>query len=246
MYFKSENFTFNGVSNMDKSVILVTFDDDLFKSRGTMLSNEIQTEKTIGGYVSYTVEEKETENITLNLMLVNEDGSQREWDIYSYQEVRDWLCTKDFAPFISEDNEDLIYYLKVINIEKKITLSETGYLEVVFKPLSIYPVQKVVKKCSNGEVIINNLSNVEEFNFPIFKTSSNISIKNKTLDESRVFTLDTDKPTTVDNLMCTVLSDSGENLFSNCNRKWIKLKQGKNVLEVVGDVTIICNFPVSK
>ena len=59
-------------------------------------------------------------------------------DLVDMEQIMDWLCTENFAPFISDDDRDLIYYFKVINIQKVLKFNNKGYLKVTFKPYSKY------------------------------------------------------------------------------------------------------------
>lgn len=246
MFFLSENFTFNGKTNKSMNVELVNFDEDFFYQRGLPYNETINKLDSFSENPLYTsIVNDSVDEIVLNLLLV-ENNRPKVWTTEKIKEIMGWLVTEDFEPFISEDNQDIVYYFKASNIVKYFTPENTGYLEVTFQPYSSYG---YIKKefTTSGSLIINNPSNINNPYKPIIKVTSdvgNISITNSTKKET--FTLnDVTKEIVIDNLYRTVQTLDGENKISNCNRGWISLNKGNNNIEVVGgSATFICEFPV--
>ncbi|MBS5788147.1 MAG: hypothetical protein KIC98_09585 [Clostridioides difficile] len=50
----------------------------------------------------------------------------------------------------------------------------------------------------------------------------------------------------IDNLLYVVQTEKGVNRFDCCNRNWIKLKKGNNILKLTGNfnITISVKFPI--
>lgn len=249
MYFISEKFHFNDVSSQSMGVELVTFDDSFFNHMGTTYIETLEIEEGLSKVPFYTKsQDVNTEDITLNLLLVNKDGTQAVWSDTKTTEIMDWLVTDNFKPFVSEDDLEVTYYFKVVKIVKKFTVAKTGYLEVTFKPYSNYTYHRV-RQSGSSRIIVNNTSNVD-FNYkPIFEIECNgspISIKNDSLPNSHALIIgEVTGKVVVDNLFRTVQTIDGKNLLPKCNRKWIELKRGENTLSISGgEVTVICEFPV--
>lgn len=249
MYFISENFSFDDIDSKSMGVELVTFGDSFFNQMGTTYSESVDLEGTFLKLPLYTKsQEINTEDITLNLLLVNKDGTQATWDDMKTTEIMDWLITDGFKPFVSEDDLDVTYYFKVVKIVKKFTVDRTGYLEVTFKPYSNYTYHRV-RQSGNNKIVVNNTSNVDSHYKPILEIESNsskVTITNESISNSPTLEIvGVTGKILVDNLFRTVQSEDGKNLLSKCNRKWMELKKGVNTISVSGgDVTVVCEFPM--
>lgn len=251
MYFISENFYFNDISNKTYGVELVTVDNDSIINQFGMTYSEV-LEKQDSPQLNPLFKnsgEKEAEEITLCFALVNLNGEPIEWDSNKIEEVYDWLITDDFVPFVSEDDEDKVYYFKTVEIKKQFTHDMKGYLEVKFKPYSSYSYTRVVATGST-RVVINNMSNVDSVYKPVIEitgTGGDVSITNTSIPNSEPFTVTAlNEKVTVDSLYRTVQTDNGKNMLSKTNRKWIELKRGLNALEIVGgSIKVICEFPTA-
>ena len=246
MIFLSENFSFNNVSNKSMGVEIITFDDEMFYQRGISYQESIDRVDGSQQMPLYTSTINDSvEDVVLRLLLV-ENGKSKVWTEEKINEVMDWLVTDDFKPFISGDNWDLVYYFKVSNITKYFTLTNTGYLEVIFKPYSNYCYLRK-EYITNNLLNIRNESNVEGVYKPVIKItngSGTVSITNKTTNE--ILTINNvSEEIIIDNLYRTVQTVNGENKLSSCNRGWISLIRGLNEINVSGGtVKFICEFPV--
>lgn len=246
MYFLSENFYFNDISSRSMGIELVSFDSNTFNQVGMTYQESIDKQDSPSSTPFYiSSDSKDTEEIVLNLMLVNNDEAV-VWDEMKIEEVYDWLITEDFVPFISEDNLDRVFYFKTSKIVKQFTNVGTGYLEVTFKPYSNY---SYIKSALEGDskIAINNLSNVDYNYKPVIELTGTgeVSITNSTLKTEPFTITGLEGKVIIDNLLRTVQTEDGKNLLPKCNRKWIHLGKGENILTVTGGhAKVICEFPI--
>lgn len=254
--FISEEFWFDGVFSKDMSILLVTTESEIINNYGFIYSKELESDKTLNNNPYYKIGEENVEDITLYFCLANMNGQSYVWDDFTLERIYDWLVQKDFKPFISKDNPELTYYLKAKKVTRKFTKDMKGYLEIVFQPYTNYAYvdfNKPIKVSRPIEIKINNKSNIEdEYCFPVFEIENlgneDIVIGNTSLDsEPLVITgLDLNEKIYVDNLLYVVQTDEGLNRFDCCNRNWIKLKKGNNILKLTGNfnITISAKFPI--
>lgn len=91
----------------------------------------------------------------------------------------------------------------------------------------------------------NNSDVVDSYVYPVVKFQGDISITNKTDNENRTFIFENVSPNeliTVDNEIRSIKSDTVGTKLSKFNKNWLRLKNGKNELEVTsnGAFEIIC------
>ena len=244
--FISENFTFNGKSNLDYNVISVEFNVSVLNDIGVMFNRQISKDDS-SCMLTFTVEDGDVEDIVLNLMLINENGLEKEWTREDMLRVKNWLIQDDFKPFTSEDNPEDIYYVQCSSIKNKFTFGKYGVLEVTFKVMDHYAYHKYDNTINvNGDLkgIINNPSN--KIYSPIIEVTNKgtLSTINK-INDMEITGLNTDETIVIDNLMLTVLNKD-VNKFNCCNRKWIHLSPGENILSLSGNclVRVLAEFPI--
>lgn len=256
--FISEKFYFNNIYCDDMGVMLVTFNDGIINDYGFSYSEEITSDNTYNNNPYYFEDKKNIEDIVLNICLTDESNNALTWDDMSLEEVCGWLITDGFKPFISEDNLDLVYYLKAKKISKKLTNDRKGYLEVTFQPYTSYAYKKYTKSIvveKEKDIDVINYSNLNKRYRPIIEIENLgdelnlITIENTTIDSVEYFEIHgllNGEKVIIDNLFYTVLNDEGDNRFSLCNRKWIELARGKNKLKICGNckVTIKAEYPI--
>ena len=134
--FVNPNFTFNGIYSQDMNVSIATFDTNMFNDIGVEYTSDISIENDLVEYNPYYTESfSESSDIELNLVIYDSTTMEAiDIDLVDMEQIMDWLCTENFAPFISDDDRDLIYYFKVIRIQNVLTFNNKGYLKVTFKP----------------------------------------------------------------------------------------------------------------
>ena len=257
--FYSENFSFNGIDNESMDIALVaTENTDIINQLGTVYIENIKVENTRTNNPYYLFESRETETLTLEFAYVDlESQVALPWDEEKIDEVVNWLFTDTFKPFISQDNDELVYYLKAIKIYKKFNEKMEGLLEVEFQPYTAYAYRPITYKVICDESIeykVENISTVlDEYYEPIIeikktKDIGNVQIENISIENDKPLVLENMKVNEtiiIDNHNFTVFNTEGENKFSSCNRQWIRFKKGKNTLKIMGscELLIKCNYP---
>ena len=73
--FISKDFIFNGETNEQHGVWLVTFDKDILLKCGNTWSSTIRDESSSVYDPMYLEEKEETEEVTLNLISIDENGN---------------------------------------------------------------------------------------------------------------------------------------------------------------------------
>ena len=159
MIFYSNNFTFNKAYSGDRNIHLVSEDTDILNEYG----------------IPFNIGE-DTNEVTLSFCYANKD-TPLEWTFDALVDFLEWIITDNYCEFISEDNEDVIYFLKGISYTKRFTSNMTGVIDVTFQVLSPYGYKYYSKKVAKGETEfeIYNYSNADNNYKPII-TLSNISI----------------------------------------------------------------------
>lgn len=251
MQFLSENFSLNGISSDIMGVILITFDDDVLRDFGNIYKQDLSIDGNLNNKPFYSNSITDGEYITLNLLLVEKDNvTPLKWTKESISMISNWVISENFQPFVSEDNLDIVYYLKCTNINKKFTNDMTGYLECTFKLFNntaYYKSNIVFNVNGFREVDITNVGNSDYK--PIIKVTNNsnsdarLSLNNTELILDGLNSNDT---IIIDNKMKTVCGLDGRNRLSCCNRKWLSLRQGVNTLQVNGNcsIEVISEFPI--
>lgn len=254
--FISDKFIFNGVHSDDMGVSLVTFDTGMFSTYGLSYSQEISLSKGGRDMSHFTEDSEEIGEIELNIALIDKNDNPLVWDDYTIMDITDWLITDSFVEFISEDNVDMVYYLKTKKIVKNFTQNRQGYLQVTLQPFSNSAYIKYSKKYTfngSGSFTIDCLSTLKEYK-PVIEIKNLddnlniITIENETVggEPFVISDIDSGDTVTVDSLMGTVYNQYKDNLLMKCNRKWVKLARGENKINVSGNVELYikCQFPV--
>lgn len=249
--FVQENFTFNGIYSKDMNVAIATFDTDLFSDIGIEYTSDISIENGLVRYNPYYVENfSEPRDIELNLVMYN-PITMEAIDVGSMdmERITDWLCTENFAPFISDDDKSLIYYFKVVNLQKVLTFNNKGYLRVTFKPYSRYAYKREVYDINViGGSVIEILNCSREMYYPLIEVTNlgDVSTVNK-INNMEIIELEQYEKVIIDNLVKIVQTEDKVNKFNCCNRKWIKMSpRAKTQFNFSGNmqVRIICEFPI--
>lgn len=249
--FIQPNFTFNGIYSRDLGVSIVTFDSGILNNMGIEYISDISMEQGLNEYNPYYTENiSDVSEIELNLGIYN-PFTMKPMNIseIDMEVLYDWLITDNFAPFISDDDIDLIYYFKVVRLQKVLSFNGEGYLKASLKPFSkfAYRRREYEFNITNKETIdIFNLSNKLYYPMIEITNKGSKSTVNK-INDMEISNVNTNETLVIDNLSKLVQNTNGENKFGCCNRKWIKLepkKENQIVLSGNMNVKIICEFPV--
>lgn len=242
MKFNSDKFSFNNIHCSSKQVSLL-WGDETFIEYGLNINKPLS-------YDGSNWKEENEKPQTITLHITHEKNNIAEvWSVEKIREIESWLVTEDFVPFVSDDNENIIYYFKVVNIVRKFNQEMKGWLEVEFQPMNNYGyiiqnitlrnVARFLKKKTIPYMSIVNKSDLNKPYYPVIKIDrldGDLTINNITTGQT--FTISGQGDITIDNKMKTVMDSDGNNLINSCNRKWMYLDKGENKIQVVGDCTI--------
>lgn len=256
--FYSPNFSFDNIDNDMMDIVLVTtVNDDILNNIGTTYIESIKSQNTKTDNPYYLLESKETETLLLEFAYVDlRDNSPLVWDEDKIDEVVNWLYKDSFKPFVSQDNDEITYYLKATKIYKRFNNEMKGMLEVEFQPYTAYGYKYFEKKViCEGETetkIKNESTTSSEYYEPIIEVKAleegNVQIENLSIEEDKPLVIEgmkKDEKIIIDNFTYTVQNELGENKFLSVNRNWIRLKKERNILKITGncEVVIKCNYP---
>ena len=244
--FKSPYFIWKGESCKDYFIMITTTDNEVVNDFGLPYSKSLTKEE---GKFIYKEEDVDTEEIEMNLTLIDEaTNTGVVWTQDTYRRICKWLKSDEFEKFISYDDLDSVYYMKVVKIQPCFTHGNPiGWIKVTFKPLDnnayrICKVDEIVR--GTKEITIYNDS---EDDYEPLLIITNLGSDDNTIsvNDFSITDLKEDETVYVDNYMTTVVNTYGENRLPGCNREWIKLKPGENKLFVSGDcmITVYCEFP---
>ena len=256
--FYSPNFSFDNIDNDMMDIVLVTtVNDDILNNIGTTYIESIKSQNTKTDNPYYLLESKETETLLLEFAYVDlRDNSPLVWDEDKIDEIVNWLYKDSFKPFVSQDNDEITYYLKATKIYKRFNNEMKGMLEVEFQPYTAYGYKYFEKKViCEGEAetkIKNESTTSSEYYEPIIEVKAleegNVQIENLSIEEDKPLVIEgmkKDEKIIIDNFTYTVQNELGENKFLSVNRNWIRLKKERNILKITGncEVVIKCNYP---
>lgn len=238
MRFNSDKFTWNYTYCDDMEVSLLWGEDEFIEYGLTYEQNN-----SYDGLTWKEDSDSQPEVMTLHIVH-NVDNKAKVWTNEKICEIENWLITDDFKPFISDDNCDIVYYMKVSKIRRRFNYNMQGWLEVDFQPYSnsAYRNEKVIMNgvdADENNLIVYNIYN-ENYNrkdhYPITELrdiETDIEIINMTTN--RRFTLtDISGCAKIDHQNNTILDDEDKNLLTHSNRKWLKLTPGMNKIKVKG------------
>lgn len=243
MQFVSSDFYFNDISSTSKNVCLISFDDAIIKDYGSIYSNKLKSEKNINNSYFYTEDGNEGAELTLNIMKKG-NGNAGIWSNEDIRTISEWLITDNFVPFVSQDDMELIFYVKCTSIKKMMTPNKLGYLECVFTIYGGSPIRKINSKLDSGETItIVNPTNTRSNTMPKIAIINlgNAATVNKVDINGKVFEikgLKTNESVMIDNQLCTVFS-GGINKIELCNRQWLTFVPGSNIIKAEGNCKVI-------
>ena len=226
--FYSGNFYFDKKHSSEYGICQVTEEDNVLNEYGLSYNGE------------------ENNEITLSFCYTNNFEDAYVWENDIIEDVLEWLITDDYKEFISEDNEDIVYFLKGTSYVKRFTPDMKGIIDVTFKTLSQYGYRYYTKNVikPNAKFDVLNSSNIDKPYKPIIElkniSSKNIQISNLTTNKSPFIINNlSNKDIIIDNTIGTITDVDGNNLIMSSNRKWIELVKGYNSILVEGNCDII-------
>lgn len=222
--FYSGNFVYDGKYSDEYDFYLVSENKDILNKYGINFSDE--------------------EEITLTFCYASNYGESFEWTDDALMFAHEWFISDDYKPFISEDNDGYCYLLKGKSLIKRLNSNMKGLIDVTFDILDnyTYKMQNIIIENTAKEYSVYNYSNVKKPYKPIIElnnvTSTSIVIKNNTTKKSMTLSnLDSGVNITIDNEIGTIIDSNGKNLLMKCDRNWIELRKGTNLIKIDGDCT---------
>lgn len=236
MIFYSNNFTFNDISSKDINIHLVSEDSGILNDYG----------------IPFNIE-NDTNEVTLSFCYA-QNGSPIEWTYEATVDFLSWIITEDYCEFISEDNEDIIYFLKGVGYKKRFANNMTGIIDVTFQVLTPYGYKHYIREVSSGErrFEIYNFSNIDNAYKPVIVlrdiTTNYIRLTNTTTNKEPflIENLTKGEVIYIDNERGIIMDSSNENRLNNSNRSWVELCKGANIFSVEGtcNVRIEAYYPM--
>ena len=236
MIFYSNNFTFNNIYSEGSNIHLVSEDSNILNEYG----------------VPFNIDE-DTSEITLSFCYA-ENNTPLEWTYDVIVDFLTWMITEDYCEFISEDNEDIIYFLKAEKYQKRFTHNMTGIIDVTFKVLTPYGYKHSIREILSGEETfeIYNYSNADDHYKPVITLSNinseRIALRNNTTNKEAFYidNLTSSDIVYIDNLMGTITDNKNNNRLTDSNRSWIELCKGSNMFSVEGmcDIRVESYYPM--
>lgn len=246
--FISDKFIFDNVSCEEYNVRLVYFENNIINDMKIPFSLSLNSETINKTNPFYKEEYNIPSEITLNMAYVDKNGDLSVFTDEAFKRIKSWLITDYFAPFITEDYEDYVLYLKCTKIQDKLTFDNKGFLEVTFQPYTHYFYKKfntTVLLSNEYSFDINNES--DEICYPIITFENTGDLNNiVTINDLEISDVQNGEIITIDNQMLTVLNENKENKLHCCNRQWIKLLPGNNKINLTGNgkITFSIEFPI--
>lgn len=246
--FISEKFIFNNIPSDQYHVQLVYFENNVINDMKIPYSISLNMEGTNKSYPTYREGSEQPEKIVLNLAYVDKYGNLANMSENVFKNIKSWLTTDNFAPFVTEDYPDYILYLKCVGIQDKLTFSNQGFIEVTFQPYTHYFYKQFETDVLLNGTYILNIDNIsKEICYPIITIEgTNENVSSVKINNLQVNNLELGEKIIIDNKMLTVLNGDKENKLKKCNRKWLKLIPGNNTIELIGNgkVNFKAEFPV--
>ncbi|EDS77140.1 conserved hypothetical phage-related protein [Clostridium botulinum C str. Eklund] len=262
--FLSEQFEYNGISSDTMGVSCISVDTSGMKESPFGIKRNIQEEQINGRDIPYfNGFEKECLTFKMTIGKINEDDL--EWTFDERKKIAEWLYTDYYAPLLSLDNPEVIYYCTPIDDGSRFDNGLFhGYITVTMKCNAPYPfsptyIEQYNHKQAISDIIeINNLSNISKYYYPeiqVHSEDTSFKLVNLTNGGEELAFSNIDKGETIyiNNQMKQIESDKkdfkGNKVYrlSNFNKNWFKLVKGINRIKVVGDVDVIfrCSYPIT-
>lgn len=236
MIFYSNNFTFNNIYSEGTNIHIVSEDTGILNDYG----------------IPFNINES-TNSVTLSFCYADNDNPL-EWTYDTIVEFLGWVITDDYCEFISEDNEDIIYFLKGVSYQKRFTNNMRGVIDVTFEMLSPYGYKHSIREILSGEKTfeVYNYSNIDNAYKPVITlsniSSTSVTITNDTTKKQsfNIKNLTNSDIIYIDNMMGTVVDAQNNNKLTDCNRSWVELCKGSNTFSLEGkcQVTIEAYYPM--
>lgn len=249
------DFIFDGIDSKDMGLSIVQIGSGFYET--PFIGGQEVDEVQIGHKNYFFGTKKKCLEFELTFSLLDEEfTSQRRF------EIAKWLVSDEYKPFKTYDDLSKTYNIISTGASDLMTGGgNKGYFTMKFKtdaPWAWSDEEESVFDLSAitvpTKISVENKSNVLKYYEPEMEFtlvgSTGVSFKNASNGgETLGFTgLQNGETVYVDNDKGDIVSNTGLYRLSNCNRKWLRLVQGLNEIEVTGKciVAFRCKFPLYK
>ena len=256
--FWYENFYFDNESSLNHNVYIIDFNtSDILKQIGGSHIINLERETSYNNQSLYKEKERSSDNIILQLVKIDRTA----WTINDILDVNGWLFKEKFCKFqpmeFFNENYNVVYYLKAVDMKKHFNHQLEGYIEITFQTYDgfvyIVPTTPTIIH-SNETKTVKNLSNIGKKYLPKIKVTnlgdqySDILIRNTTNGNTLTLGgLYKDEVVIIDCAIGSVLNTDNTNRFSVLqDYEFIGLEKGNNIIQLLGnaDIEFICEYPV--
>lgn len=258
MQFRSPYFVFDGIKSKDLGIQIITTSFSGGADRQFGVMRKINEEVGVSDVPILNNISKETPSFKIQITKATSKKllSFTEDD---YRQIQRWLFKNEYKPFISMDNPSVLYYVIFTSASHFENTKKQGYIELEMKLNAPYGYSSIINEMIyvNGtkNLSIYNESSVNDFIYPdveieLLDNTSNISITNTTHGESMSLNnLESNEHLYIYNGDIKYIEskiDPKRNLFKNFNKNWLRLRYGKNDINITGKckVKIIYQIPI--
>lgn len=164
--FQESYFTFDGISSDEFGVILARTDNDMF-SRTFAKRRDVIVEKVQHNPLPFDFGFNE-ETLEGNILIA---GRETKLDAHKLSKIAAWLYKEDYKPLISNENPDIVFYVKFIN-EQELYLGaqDQGYITLSFVANAPWGWSRQyehtvdLRKTGETEIVVNNIGNASDYN----------------------------------------------------------------------------------
>lgn len=255
--FKSKYFRFDNKDSKNYNLAIVSIgSSDNFQFG---VGQSVQDTEGLGDVPIFTGIKRDCPTIPITICKMDRENNLLPFRDKELDDICRWLFKKEYKPFISYDDSKVYYgiFTKADKFENGIN---EGYINLEFQLSSPYAYSTVINDYwivnKQREIDIFNDSNVESMYYPdveveLLKDCTDIEIHNMNTGDKVVFeNLLHDEHLYIygDGLRDIVsLVDENRNLFPNFNKKFLKLRYGRNKIVVKGDckINIKKQYPIA-
>lgn len=256
--FKASYFIYDGVHSQQYGLTIAAFDSNLLE-RTAYVSPTIETEKPAGGKKFYYQNVKYDNAPTMQFSIVGERPISGEMQ----RRITSWIeGRRGYKKLVIQQDYLVRYYYRCIfTVDELIYFAGecVGFsVTALFDSPYMYGKDTVLNVTGTGtaqsKLLLNNSNTRDEYVFPEveFKSTAyltggtkNVSIYNTTDSATREFSFSDaglNNKIVVDNERKMISADSGTDLLSKFSKNWLRLKPGRNTLNITitGQVKITC------
>lgn len=248
MAFQGMTFIYDGISSDTYELYLGGTDVKAITSATASTNTELVFDSVNGRSKNFVYGVKQSSTTGEFPLYIFSPNELTRYDVHT---IDAWLFSNAMPKKLIIVQDDMTEFHYNAIFSKNEVLTHRGGVvygfscTVVCDSSYAYSNYKTTTHVINGETTIkfNNMSSGINYNYPQIEFTSNkangqITIKNES-DKNRTFTmngLSINETITIDEWF-EITSSMGLNRLENCNKKWLRLKNGVNVLKVSGDVT---------